>query len=513
MKFHLEATLEEIGQKRAEFVKALITQFQDVDTELADVLEKALPQKEQVLKYRCLRELHKQTKDQYQDMLQAMLRDIGEVLDSGVQKSNVIDLDERRFQKAVEALQKDEEEDPDYDSETGEPIFDPKTGLSPSEAAEEEEEGDEGEDLESSLKKALGGPYIGPRGGKWADSDHKIPWREAKAGIKKLQIWAQQHGGKLKPHKSDPSMVMVKVAKSKAKDLHAFKMALGAPEDIKVGSNYVMLGVSFQKATKVLHKQSSKKQKPVPKKYEAKFKVPPYAGVPWTKPETVAEGEAWCKGHGITASFPDLPTAQAVTKSLSESHPLVLDHVKFIGTSKQLNAWAKANPEIAKAAKTEAKHAMDLTKKSPLGGTAVAVAHPLTAKPYTASAIVVQDSYWSEHGVKKGKGNTGGFTVSGNLGGTVAHELGHVEGFVLRHCYPEDSQKSVWEIWKKHVVPQLKKKQVAKDISQYGQTNPHEAWAELSVLRRQGYGVPDWIQKALDEMRVDTSSWSKMMKS
>jgi hypothetical protein len=41
-----------------------------------------------------------------------------------------------------------------------------------------------------SLSKA-GGPYIGPRGGKWADPQHKIPWKEGKA--------------KPKPKKSDPT--------------------------------------------------------------------------------------------------------------------------------------------------------------------------------------------------------------------------------------------------------------------------------------------------------------------
>ena len=28
------------------------------------------------------------------------------------------------------------------------------------------------------LEKAQGGPYIGPRGGRWADPQHKIPWKE-----------------------------------------------------------------------------------------------------------------------------------------------------------------------------------------------------------------------------------------------------------------------------------------------------------------------------------------------
>jgi len=71
----------------------------------------------------------------------------------------------------------------------------------------EDEEDDDGEDEavkeqhaeenkkdkigKSMLYKAQGGPFIGPRGGKWADAQHKIPWDEKK------------HAGKATPTAKD----------------------------------------------------------------------------------------------------------------------------------------------------------------------------------------------------------------------------------------------------------------------------------------------------------------------
>ncbi len=53
------------------------------------------------------------------------------------------------------------DDDPDFDEETGEPIFDPKTGLTPTETAEDKEEhpedyedDEEPEDTPASLEKA-----------------------------------------------------------------------------------------------------------------------------------------------------------------------------------------------------------------------------------------------------------------------------------------------------------------------------------------------------------------------
>jgi hypothetical protein len=41
------------------------------------------------------------------------------------------------------------------------------------------------------LSKAKGGPYIGPKGGKWADPEHKIPWSDAVA--KRSKKLSEQH--------------------------------------------------------------------------------------------------------------------------------------------------------------------------------------------------------------------------------------------------------------------------------------------------------------------------------
>jgi hypothetical protein len=38
--------------------------------------------------------------------------------------------------------------------------------------------------LETVLRKAGGGPYIGPKGGKWADPQHTIPWKGKEGGKK-----------------------------------------------------------------------------------------------------------------------------------------------------------------------------------------------------------------------------------------------------------------------------------------------------------------------------------------
>ena len=49
-------------------------------------------------------------------------------------------------------------------------------------------------DLTQYLEKA--GPFIGPRGGKWADAKHTIPWGEEKsAGGEKQAFHAELEGG------------------------------------------------------------------------------------------------------------------------------------------------------------------------------------------------------------------------------------------------------------------------------------------------------------------------------
>lgn len=436
-----------------------------------------------------------------------------------------------------------EPDDPDEDPETGEPKFDPKTGLTPSEAAEEPpaEDGssDEGEDLAGSemaksdaqaisgldmngrlsflgmrwspdmTQLAKAGPYIGPRGGKWADPDHKIPWREVSQKLQALNTLAHKVGGKVKAHKTDPTKVVLKVPKKFVQNLMDLKQQLKIPHEIILGSKYAILTIDQKSATKPKPKDETKMEV----SHASALEIPPYAGVAWSKPTTINEAETWCAKNNIEASFPDLLTAQSVTRALSESHPYVVEHVQFIGTPDQQKAWAKKNPEILKAA-LSAKHSMDIGKNSPLGGGAVAVAHPLTEKPYTKSMIIVKSGYWSESSATDKKAKVGGFSVSESLGDVIRHELGHVEAFTMRHIQPiEGNKRSMWQVWKDHVVPQLKAGKVSSTISKYASTNPHEAWAELAVLRRRGYAIPGWVQKALGEMKVDAKPWAGMMPS
>jgi len=333
--------------------------------------------------------------------------------------------------------------------------------------------------------------------------------------MKALQKFVQKLGWKIREHKTDPNKIMLKVPKQHTKTLVELKQKLGLPDKIEVGSKYTMIPIPLKSGVvqKIESEAKSEPKKPKPK--TSKSEDSAYTKeIPYKEPTSIQEAEDWCKLQGITANFPDLPTAKAITQAISRSHPMVAKHVQFIGTSSQLKAWAKANPDKAEMAKTQAKHKMDLAKYSPLGGGAVAVAHPITAKPYTESVIVVKDNYWNEAKAQAEPVKTGSFFVAEDLGNTVIHELGHVEGFVLRHLYPKGSSKSAWEVWKKHCVPMLKtnKKELMQSISQYGATNPHEAWAELAVLRRRGVKSPKWVKDAISEMGIDNNAWEGMSK-
>jgi len=123
MRLQLEATPQELNEKGDELIKALVRELYPTSPELAENLEKALPKKEPVLKYRALRDIHKITKEEYEKTLERMHLDISRVLSEAANG--------------------------------------PSTGIT----------------LEKSetLEKA-GGPFIGPRGGKWADAQHTISW-------------------------------------------------------------------------------------------------------------------------------------------------------------------------------------------------------------------------------------------------------------------------------------------------------------------------------------------------
>ena len=111
MKLELVATPEELKEKGDKLIKSLSDLFQPVSPELAEYLEKALPQKETELKYPVLRELHKRTKEAYEKQLKLMVKDIEGVLDRGLKKSEdftkpIADKDEVAYNKVKIELAK-----------------------------------------------------------------------------------------------------------------------------------------------------------------------------------------------------------------------------------------------------------------------------------------------------------------------------------------------------------------------------------------------------------------------
>jgi predicted phage tail protein len=80
----LDATVSELKQKGPALLEELAKAFSEVRPDLSEALEKALPTKEVQLKYRALRELKTKTDKAYRETLDAMLKDIGRVLDRAV---------------------------------------------------------------------------------------------------------------------------------------------------------------------------------------------------------------------------------------------------------------------------------------------------------------------------------------------------------------------------------------------------------------------------------------------
>jgi hypothetical protein len=147
MKLHLEATPAELWQKGTMLVEELVKTFSGVNEELAEALEKALPPKEQELKYPVLQKLKAITTKEYEATLKRMLADIGKVLDQSVKAPSVV-LEKSGKLEKQEGEEEDKLEPGDVDPETGELI---------PEEDEEDEEGEEGEEEEKALKKAAPG--------------------------------------------------------------------------------------------------------------------------------------------------------------------------------------------------------------------------------------------------------------------------------------------------------------------------------------------------------------------
>lgn len=92
MKLRLDATPDELQEKSGKLIKALSELLRPAVPDLSEILEKALPAKEQELKYPVLRELQKRTQKLYEKHVQKMLKEIGKVLDgSTMSKSEFYD--------------------------------------------------------------------------------------------------------------------------------------------------------------------------------------------------------------------------------------------------------------------------------------------------------------------------------------------------------------------------------------------------------------------------------------
>lgn len=479
MYLRVEGSREERAEKGAlavERVAELLAGDCPECAEQLQLLQKALPRKEPELKYRALRTLAARTKKAYDETIKEMLNEIVGVLDRDIEKGGT-----------------------------------PVGGITP-----------------GGYRKVAEGRYVkeGPQ----------LIHGPIQKGI-------QKRGGKVAEHKQDPNMVVLKLPKSEGAFFAKLKQGAHLEHEIISGGKYLLMFLEKGLLNHLEAKAQAgieEKKKPQPKKPKKGKKAPTKAGKApsaapmvaqapshdgavqhptpdWKPPASVEDAQAWCAHHDIQAEFPDLPTARAVTQALSEQHPATLKHVRFIGTPAQLRKWAKANPGIVKKAKG-GKHKQDLTSQDVLSGTAVAVAHPIGKKPYDTSVIVVKPSWWGE-GRANMPSKADSFSLSNNTLDVVRHECGHVEAFLMSHMTNEQG-KNVWQgVWKSHIVPRLKgapkgsavHAAFAKEVSTYATTNPHEFWAEVSVLRRNDLRpIPEWVQKAIDEMGIDKGDWHQM---
>lgn len=80
MRLNLEATPTELAEKGEDLIRALMETVTPFSLELAESLEKALPEKRPNLKYKALREIHARTKDEYRKTLARMTEAINRVL-------------------------------------------------------------------------------------------------------------------------------------------------------------------------------------------------------------------------------------------------------------------------------------------------------------------------------------------------------------------------------------------------------------------------------------------------
>jgi len=131
MRLQLEATPDELTEKGEDLIRSLVRQVAPFSPQLAETFEKALPARKVQLRQRVLREIHEKTKIEYQKTLTRMMDDIHKVISrAGKNPSHEI------LTKSEDDLRKD------------------ISGPQPA------------------------GPFIGPKGGKWADPEHTIHWED-----------------------------------------------------------------------------------------------------------------------------------------------------------------------------------------------------------------------------------------------------------------------------------------------------------------------------------------------
>lgn len=86
MRIEVKATPQELAVKSTEIIHKLEELFRSIAPDTAEILHKALPDKEATLRYPVLHDLHKQTRALYMDHIDRMLGDIAKVIDRSLPK-------------------------------------------------------------------------------------------------------------------------------------------------------------------------------------------------------------------------------------------------------------------------------------------------------------------------------------------------------------------------------------------------------------------------------------------
>lgn len=122
MRFFLEGEPEELAEKADLVLGELIKAFSGIAPDFVERLHKALPEAKPVeLRLPVLRELHDKTREAYAEQLKLMLKDIGAVLDGGVEKGfydyskPIADAQALGYQRVKGALKRQGFDDRDFE--------------------------------------------------------------------------------------------------------------------------------------------------------------------------------------------------------------------------------------------------------------------------------------------------------------------------------------------------------------------------------------------------------------